>query len=378
MFHPEVVYPRPAIPLRVLPDDLLHALFRTFREDDRRPLPRSLLENLFWTRCSSCGAEHARSACPRCQKVSKPAQVVVETAHGAVTRELVRGTKGRFVVTTMSAGALRYLVYEDGAYVREDGRRVLEGDLRPDFRFFLCGDDTLVASGPEVVVLGRDGARGRFSTDCACGEPVVATTGKYQFRALGGSLLRRGGATGLLSSGDVRFGDVLPGQTRLWAGERLGFGLYRAGSLSVAFVFDTEHPGLSEAKLPYLSGQVLGYEVIFGDDRVWVLIATQAGGRTVHLAVMLRPDGTIEATARGEAGDGSWLGVLGGKCAVGRALLAATDTGVVKVEGGASDLTVTKRFADTEPFVTAATALHAGPDGLYAVSPHAIWRLRTN
>lgn len=397
VFHPEVVYPRPAIPWSVLPDELLHAFSRIFQEDDRRPLPRVLLETLTWTRCGACGAEHARAACPRCNKASRSAPVPAETVRGAVSRHLIRGTRGRVVAAAVQGGVLRYLVHEDGAFVREDGRTVLTGELRPDWQFRIQGEDTLVVRGSDVVVLGAGRATTRFTVDCAGGEPALATNGTHRFRVDGGCLLRTGpaagasalgasalgasalGASALLGDGELRFGDVLAGQTRLWVGEHLGFGLYRAGSVSVAFVFDTGRPGLTDTvKLPCPAGQILGYEVLFGEDRVWVLFAACTAGRTTHFATRIRPDGAVDATARAQPGDGSWLGALGGKCAVGRSLLAATDAGIVKVEERGGELHEARRFADTEPFVTTASGLHAGPDGLFVIEPHAVWRLRTS
>ncbi len=64
MFDREVRYPKPAIPYRVLPDDLLDALYRIFVEDRRGVFPRRLLDALAWTRCPSCGVEHARPCLP--------------------------------------------------------------------------------------------------------------------------------------------------------------------------------------------------------------------------------------------------------------------------------------------------------------------------
>jgi hypothetical protein len=291
----------------------------------------------------------------------------------------MRATRGRVIAAAVQGGVLRYLVHEDGAFVREDGRRVLEGELRPDWQFRLHGETTLIARGSDVAALGPEGLSARFTADCAGRDTALAANATCRFRVEGGRLLRTGVGRGLLGAEDVRLGDVLAGQTRIWAGERLGFGLYRAGSLSVAFVFDAERPGLTDSvRLPYPAGQVLGYEVLFGEDRIWVLSAIQTAGRTVHVATRLRPDGTTDATTQGEAGDGSWLGTLGGKCAVGRSLLAATDAGVVRVEERAGDLVETRRFADTEPFVTAASGLHSGPDGLFVVEPQAVWRLRTS
>ena len=48
------------------------------------------------------------------------------------------------------------------------------------------------------------------------------------------------------------------------------------------------------------------------------------------------------------------------------------------MEERSGDLVETRRFADTEPFVSAAVQLHTGPDGLFVVEPQAIWRLRTS
>jgi hypothetical protein len=382
VFHPEVVYPKPAVPWSALPDDLLHALSRTFQEDDRRPLPRALLESLSWSRCAGCGLSHARAACPRCVKAPRAGVTAArETVRGGVSRELVRQTRGRVVACAVQGGELRYLVHEDGGFAREDGRRVLAGELPADWQFALQGADTLVAHGGEAVVLRAAGGRARFSVDTAGGVPALASNGTYRVRVEGGRLLRTGAASAaasLLGEEDVRLGDVLSGQTRIWAGDRLGFGLYRAGSLSVAFVFDPERPGLTDTvKLPYPAGQILGYEVLFAEDRIWALFAARTGGRTRHFATRIRPDGAVDAHAAADAGDGSWLGTLGGKCAVGRALLAATDSGIVRVEERGGDLVEARRFADTEPFVTGAVQLLAGRDGLFVVEPQAIWKLRT-
>jgi hypothetical protein len=83
--------------------------------------------------------------------------------------------------------------------------------------------------------------------------------------------------------------------------------------------------------------------------------------------VVIRRDGTIEAEAEAAQGDGSWLGVLRGKCAAEGFLLAATDEGIVRVEPAGGAIVQTRSFPDTEPFVDAACGLFAGPQGLYVV-----------
>jgi hypothetical protein len=65
VYAPEIVYPRTARPLAILPDELADA-FRTIFERDQRTFPRLQLERLRLVRCSTCGDEHARVRCPAC------------------------------------------------------------------------------------------------------------------------------------------------------------------------------------------------------------------------------------------------------------------------------------------------------------------------
>ncbi|RKG56648.1 hypothetical protein D7W79_42950, partial [Corallococcus exercitus] len=113
--------------------------------------------------------------------------------------------------------------------------------------------------------------------------------------------------------GPERWGDVLQGQTRLFVGPRFGLGFHRAAGLRGAFLFDVERKGLRDGlSLPWPSGQLLDAEAVFDGDTVWLLLAEEAGGRTVHHAVLLGPDGAVRASARADAGDGSWLGARPG------------------------------------------------------------------
>lgn len=74
---PDVVYPRAARPLAILPDDLLDTFRAIFERDVRGMFPRAALERLRLTACTACGEEHARVRCPACQAVAHvpPARV---------------------------------------------------------------------------------------------------------------------------------------------------------------------------------------------------------------------------------------------------------------------------------------------------------------
>ena len=77
VYAADVVYPRAARPLAILPDELTDTFRAIFERDQRGPFPRDLLERLHLRHCTSCGEEHARARCPACQtRAQKPPAVV--------------------------------------------------------------------------------------------------------------------------------------------------------------------------------------------------------------------------------------------------------------------------------------------------------------
>jgi hypothetical protein len=308
----------------------------------------------------------------------------VVTVRGEVTAPVVFYRGGFIVAAALEGDTLRWLVHEGGRYVREDGSVVLEGPLDPMLVFALQGSATVVGRGAAAVVLAPGAAPSRFALDGFRGRPVLAANARFRYFAQAGRLLRRrshGGAGGVAAlveeQAAERVGDVLAGQTLLWAGERFGFGFYRAGTLAVAFVFDAERGGLKDTiKLPFLPGEIVGAECALDGERAWLFLAAQHRGRTVHQCVVVLRSGEVEAAAQAESGDGSWLGTLAGRAAVGGFLLAATDAGIVRVEPREGALVETRAFPDTEPFVTATTRLFPASRGLFAVGEREIRLLR--
>ncbi|MEO8707174.1 MAG: hypothetical protein ABI867_44515 [Kofleriaceae bacterium] len=67
VFAPDIIYPRAARPVAILPDAMLEPLRAIFESDRRGEFPRALLERLRLRDCSACGEEHGRVKCPACQ-----------------------------------------------------------------------------------------------------------------------------------------------------------------------------------------------------------------------------------------------------------------------------------------------------------------------
>ncbi len=372
VFHPDVRYPKPAVPYQVLPDDLLQQFHLIFEKDRRGEFPARLIEDLRWTSCPNCGTEHARSVCPTCAQASPLAVKSVTMIRGQVIATRIFHTSGQIVFAAWQGDTLRWLYHENGVFKRENEAVALHGELDPRMRFRLCQKETLIGYHGQLAILGpeRSGPE-RLSVDSFGTLPVFDANERYYYRAHNGQLLRNG------VFGPEYVGDVLVGQTQFWVGPRFGFGFYRAGDLSVAFVFHAEQAGINDrVKLSPMRGQLLDSSCVFSRERCWFLAAWQQRGRTIHTVAVIRADGTVEATLEEEAVSGAWFSTLRGKCAVGNFLLAATDEGVVRVDCNNGRIQQTRAFPDTEPFVHSGSHLFAAADGLYVVKRREILHLK--
>jgi hypothetical protein len=294
----------------------------------------------------------------------------VTHVRGEVTSRRVFATNGTIFEAAFQAGRLLWL-YQDGESIkRETQEPVFGGRWRPGMRFRFTPLRVAVGAGSRVVTV-KDGEKGEvLPVEVVNGEAMFDTNERHTYRVHQGALLRDG------PLGPERIGDVLAGQTTIWAGATFGFGFYRAGQLQVGFVFDAERAGLNDRiALPRMTGRLTDARCIFGNDRCWFLTASEENGRTVHRCAVVMRDGTVKAVAAAAAGDGSWLGHIGAGCAAGDALLMPTDDGIVRIEVNGSTLSPTRTFPDTEPFVDASSRLIAGSDGLYVVDPHEIRKL---
>ena len=379
VFDPEVRYPKPAIPYGVLPDDLLHVFSSIFERDARAPIPLALLQELRFTACLSCGAEHARVRCPACDH-GAPREVVVVRGHVKATRRFA--TAGTILATALVGDVPAYVVHEEGAYKREDGAVLARGPLEGVFRLWIQGKTTYLGRRGRIVAFEDGQPEEMIAVDVLGNEHAFVVNDRYTWFVHGGRLFRRAARAGgsrladLANGAAEPWGEVLSGQTRIWVGERLGFGFYRAGAVSVAFTWDTERRGIRDTlKLPWPSGQIVAADAAIDVDRVWFFLTYVRAGRTMNRCAVVSEGGALLGVAEAEAGDGSWLGSIAGKKAIGGALFAATDGGLVRVELGPGGPAEARRFPDTEPFVHEGARILAGPAGLWVVGSREVTAL---
>ena len=382
VFHRDVVYPKPATPWRVLPEALIEHLRATFAEGRRGPFPPALLETLRFATCPRCGAEHARPACPVCDPAAAAARPLI-TVRGEVVCTTVFETRGTIVCASIEAGDLRFVHHEADAYRREDGGIVVRGPLDPGLRFAVRGRETLVGRSGDLAVVSPDGAAVRVAVDSAGAGPVFASNGRHRYWTAQGRLHRDApsdapsDAPWLGRGAAETIGDVLADRTRFWVGPAFGLGLYQAGNLTIAFVFDAERRGINDTlRVPPLRGRIVDAACVLDETRAWLFLALHERGSIVHRCLVYARDGRLEAVAEAAAGADAWLGALSGKCATQGLLFAATDTGIVRVEVDGGAIRKTRDFPDTEPFVDAASHLLVGKAGLYVVGHRKIVSLK--
>jgi len=372
IFDPEVMYPKPAVHYKILPDDMLHYLHGVFVTDQRGLFPKNILENMRWTKCTVCGMEHARSQCPECLQVAPAAIKQTVVVRGNVVSTLVFKTDGQILFAAYQEKKLKWLHYEKEEFKREDGSVVLEGKLDPRVRYRLQGNKTLLGKNGQVVILKQGAPAERIATDSYGILPVFDANENNRFFIQNEQLVRDG------RYGNEYIGGILANQTLFWVGAHFGFGLYRAGNLNVAFVFDADRSGINDnVKLPKLRGQLLDSTCFFTEKRCWFMASLKDQGKIINHCVVILRTGEIEASCEYTLDDeNDWLSVLRGKCVAGNFLLAATDEGIVKVEVIGNKIAKTKTFPDTEPFVDTSCHLFLSQEGLYVVSQKEIKLLK--
>ncbi len=338
VLDPRVRVPKSSLPWKVLPDEWLHRFHDTFAEDQRSAFPMGLLESLRWTLCPGCRHCHARDICPDCAGHTPQARRELITVHGRVTATRLILTEGKVV----AVGPEGWLIHEGGEFKREDGRVVLRGNLRPGTRYFLKG---------------RSAAAVRSNETYAC-------AGGRAFWERDGALWGEG------NWGDERVGEVLAGQTHIWAGPAFGFGFYRAGGVTVAFVFDAQRRGLLDGvPIPAMRGRILDANCVFGDGRAWLVLALESQGSIQRRCVVITKEGRVTASADSP----SWLESADGICAAGPHLFVPTDKGLIRVE---DSLARAVEFPETEPFIDAGSLLAVGSDGLIVANRREILKLK--
>jgi H/ACA ribonucleoprotein complex subunit 3 len=375
IFHPEVIYPKPALRYDVLPDEMLHYFHNVFVKDHRGEFPIGELNQVRWTHCPVCHEEHARSICPYCSHQAPAAIKEVVTVRGKVTASRLFHSTGRILYACYQNQALRWIYHEGGDFKRESRLTVASG--KPELGLQFAINDT-------ATVIGKDGLMLTFSSEKAVPDKqVVDTLGNLT--VFGANQARRYWLSNGRLCADGKFGpefpetigSVLGGQTYFWVGEEMGFGFYRAGNLNVAFVFSAAKGGLNDSvTLAHPVGRLIDADCIFSESRAWFFTSWQVGGKIINRCQVIKKDGVVEATVQADKGAQKWLDEIHGQSALGKMLFCPTDEGIVRAEIQNNTIIETQQFPDTEAFVSSDSQLFVAKEGMYVVNDHDVYLLK--
>ena len=341
----------------VLSDDALAWFERVFEKDLRAPPPASLLDARF-TRCA-CGVEHTRPVCPGCTTRVHVRPAV--RAHGKLRATRIVLVEGRIV----AANGMAYAWEDETTLRREDGAIVLRRGEGPDDYFRDPNRVVRLAGTATWVFAAQRWTRfvGGATMSVAAVDGDAGPSGLVR---VDGDVLVRQDAT--------RLGSVLEGQTRVRVGGEMGFAFYRAGGLTIAFVFDPRRGALRQIEgFPSLRGRLVGWTAVFDDAHALVTFATEANGRTeitVHLVDRLA---AIVATDRSTDPARTALATsAGGRALAGGSIVAATDEGLVLLRADRATRTFVpvRLFPEAKDFVAPEDELEAGPGGSLHVIGH--------
>ena len=364
----DVTIPKAAANWRALSDELLAYFEAVFDGRLRDTFPLRLLHTK-WTRCTACGTEHARAACPDC--ASKGAIVVrPPTRHNGHCRavSIVR-TTGRILYATMQDG-LQYVIEDDGVTRRENGKKVMTQPVQPGMRFAISSSATWVGFRGQLISIVDQAPAARLQT----GRLGTATV--FDANAAGCTYVD--GDWLIDQKSGTRIGSILEGQTWVRTGRSVGYVLYRAGNVSVHSLFTPGRAGLRNVDLPPVNGRLIDLDVVFDDHHALITWATENLGQVQVELHMLRRDGTRIASLAGPADSSPLLGSTRGKALLGGRVVVATDAGLasVSIDTRTNTLAVQNVFVDTEPFVATGAQVLPGPGGsVYIVTTREITQL---
>ena len=299
VFNPDTRYPKPAMPLHVLPDSLLEQFQRIFEKDKRGVFPENQLA-IRWTKCLKCGTEHARKTCPICQQMS-PTLKQTTVIRGNVTCVSVFRTKGAILHASVFKDNLLWLFEENGVMKREDGHKLMA--QLESYRYRLMPGYTLKGRQHLISAERKLGSSTGFEsyrqTDSYDSLSVYDINSSHTYWLSNGRLMHSD------EFEDIHIGDILQNKTLFWVGEKFGFGFYQAGRMTVGFVFDAERKGINDSvEIQAIRGQLLDSTCFFANDRCWFIMSIDEGGNRVNKCLVINRKGQVEAQAEANHNDG--------------------------------------------------------------------------
>jgi len=354
VFDERVRYPKAGVQLDAFPGKAMEYFRSVFEQDVRGPFPPMLFEMLLTGK-------------PGYQPT--PVQLQAVVVQGKVTANLAFKTSGVIVSAVVQDGILRVIYHENGKYLRENNRPFLTAPKDYLRRFRIQGDKTMIGEKNYLTIVDANGQTLNQYVIDAYENLVPQFDGNpnHAFWIQGNTLMQQ------VQFGSKPVGSIIPGRTYFWVGPTFGFGIYRVGGITRAFVFDAEKPVLDDrVAMPQINGQLIDLTCSFTSNLAWFFYSLKEGSEVRNYCYVVKSDSTIVASAQAVEGDGSWLGRIRGGFATGNSYFAPTDRGIVRVEVVQDTIQLSREYPDTDEFVNSQTLLLPASDGIYAVHTRSV------
>ncbi|MCA9521627.1 MAG: hypothetical protein KC609_11670 [Myxococcales bacterium] len=363
IFDPAVRIPRGVPRFEILGDRALDWLRRIFEDGTRERPPREALR-LEWSVCSRCGTEHARMRCPNClgptalvhaSDATQPRQYAADSSRDGWATTAATFSDGRIVAAQWSR-SLRYLIVRGERLYDESAHLWLEGfdPARTEVR--LAGDKLALLRRDQLLILDREGLRGRHRVASFEGQPQIGAAGGAFYFVSDDSLD--------CDQEPYRVAPVLGGQTWFAVGERLGIVYYQTATLAFFFTFEPGRPGLRPLTLPARPGrQRLAAHFDGGDSALLEILRTEAGREWLELYYIR--GGVVRASRRVPRLGDHGIPPLQSKILRGDHVVCASDEGIVtlRVDGDRGTIERETIISGSDVHVDAATTLLTAPGG---------------
>jgi hypothetical protein len=164
-----------------------------------------------------------------------------------------------------------------------------------------------------------------------------------------------------------RIGNLVSGESLMWANQDVGAGLYRVGNFTVGLWFNTQRGIVNEfTGLRSVRGQIVTAYASIAAQQAWITITSIVSGKCQ--AQLISFDRHGKSISFLDLTDSPWADGLPGACALGESLYVPSDTGVVRLQCHNNAIIVTKQFAETTPWVNASSQLVIDQRGLVSIS----------
>ncbi|MEI6673108.1 MAG: hypothetical protein WCL02_07495 [bacterium] len=370
VFTPEVVYPKHAYPYKMLDPNLLNYFQQVFTKDVRGEFPQSLLKNMQWKNCTSCGMEYATPVCPICNAVQIHVFTPISVSGNVQVKEIFI-TNGTIVFADIQNGKLVYVYHENNQYKRESDRVVITGPLSRTVHTAINGTATVLSEEHTMAVVDQSGKTQKICIDCVGTRPVCDANDHQIFWVENGNIYKKN-PLGLEYSPST-IGQSIVDNTLLWTGNSFGFGMYKAGNILQGFMFDDTSKVINDnVNLPFIKGQIIDVKTYISDTVAWCMIATKDQSKYINHCIVIDKQGKILTHINDENIEEPWLSHIKGKSAIGSYLFCPTNDGIMRVGITSTGQIETKLFVDTEAYVNEQSSLLVSSMGIYVIKRNKI------